>query len=130
MQVNNLKEWQTARFDEAAIKILLDFILLSDFGRTKAIHQALFKVLSAYIESRPNVTMVTKDKDTDEVNMDDTYYWITYLYDTLYKIFENVSLLNGLREYKLGTGNILSNYYESRIDELSSSISEYQSAIK
>lgn len=129
MQISNFNQFQTARFDRATLKILLDLDSLSSSGQSPAIHQALFKALTVYIESIPNVPIETIDDNTGERDTDDTYYWIKLLFDILYKVFENIQILDCLREYKTGTKKPLSTYLENEINKISQSISEYEQTL-
>lgn len=127
MKINNYNEWQKARFDECVLKILLNINELTDQGESRNIHASLLKALNAYIESRPNIPMITLNKDTDEREIDETYYWITYTMEMLLELSANISLLFCLKDYKVGRNESLNNIWEKESEMLRNSIEEYSS---
>ncbi len=126
MKINNIQEWQSARFDEAILDIIILLDEIGDGGHNTIIYQSLFKVLTAYIESNPNMTIVTEDSK-GITNTDETYYWITYLFDTLYKIFNKVNTLCTLSSYK--PGKCLSIYLEDEANKLRKEIDLYHNKL-
>ena len=91
MKTENKSDDFKANFDKAMYEILHEVYTISCEGFRSQYFKAIFDALATYVRHM-NTPVKVSDEQGDS-QMDDTFYWLTTLNDSMFKICESIETM-------------------------------------